>query len=197
MNKQHADILVLFRYLAVFVMITMGIMSIVASSSDDASDAVGDIDLGISEDYDLDLAGLTVTDGQEQCGSTNIKDELLNAGVSEIAEAAIKKIEINDILVNYKASWEPAGVASFTCTLTISGDPGTATFTATTINDNTNTFSEFQSVSPDAASLSVVEGFLNNREQTLNYCVQCTDLDAITMPMDVTYDVRLDVHIEA
>ena len=196
MNKQHADILSLFRYLAVFVMITMGIMSIVASSSDDASDAVGDIDLGISEDYDLDLAGLTVTDGQEQCGSTNIKDELLNAGVSEIAEAAIKKIEINDILVNYKASWEPAGVDSFTCTLTISGDSGSTTFSATTINSNTDTDTGYQTINPDADSLSVIEGYLNNREQTLNYCVQCTGLDGITT-MDVMYDVRLDVHIEA
>jgi hypothetical protein len=196
MIKQHSDMLIIFRYLTIFVAITLGIMTIVASSSDDASDVVNDFDLGVDANYDLDLAELTVTDDQEDCDNTNIKAELIKAGVPDLVEAGITKIEINDILVSYQADWDPASIASFECTLKISGDSGAVTFTATTINSNTNTSTGFQTINPDANSLSVVEDYLNNREQTLNYCIQCTGVGGITT-MDVMYDVRLDVHIEA
>ena len=198
MIMQNIRILKFFRCLAVLCTITIGFITIVATSDDDVADVIHDagIDLGISKDVNLEVDRLTLTSGGEVCKSVNIKNKLEEAGVDAIVEAAIKKININDILVSYRATWDPVSVTDFTCTLIISGDSGSATFTATPINNNTGTPTGFQTINPDPEALSVVDGYLQNRDQTIEFCIECSGLEEIEN-MDLEYDIILDTHIEA
>ena len=194
MIMQNIRILKFFRCLAVLCTIAIGFITIVATSDDDVADV---IDLDISEDYDLEAARLTLADGEEEvCKSVNIREKLDDAGVDDIVEAAIKNITINRILVSYRATWNPATITSFTCTLSISGDLGSVIFTTDPINNNTNTPTEPKMIDLDGDDASVINGYLQNRDQTIDFCIECSGLEG-TENMDFDFDIILDTHIEA
>ncbi len=199
MIMQNIRILKFFRCLAVLCTITIGFITIVATSDDDVADVIDDagIDLGINEDYDLEAARLTLADGEEEvCQSVNIREKLTDAGVDDIVEAAIQTININRILVSYRATWDPATITSFTCTLSISGDLGSVTFTTDPINNNTDTPTEPQMIDLDGDDSSVINGYLQNRDQTIDFCIECSGLEG-TENMDFDFDIILDINIKA
>lgn len=185
----------MIRLLCVFFAITLGFLTLVGTSEDDADDIV---DVDFDTDADLELDSITVNEGvntlsimavgDANCGTTSINEALDAADIDDLDEVDIDSVELNEVSGTYTATWEPGTVTSFTCSVTVSGSQADITVDETAINGTEG------NITVSEENLSALEYYLNNRNESFTYCVTCddTELDSFS----VTYDITLDVNIE-
>ena len=213
---QKAGMLKVLRYLGIFCAITMGFMTIVATSEDDAKDAVEDlVDVDYEEDVEMELEPVAVEkeSGAEsqslsrsmadvmaagdECGQTSVNDALetaINAADIDvdIDVEDIGEVELDYVEADYTAVWSGDNPpTTLTCTLNIAGvdagDPA-AQLSETTINGASGT------VSIAGASLTVVDHYLQNPDKEFMYCAACTDTEGIET-YTVTFNIEIGVTI--
>jgi hypothetical protein len=190
----------MIRFVCVFFAVTLGFLTLVGTSEDDAKDAV---DIDFNSDADLELDSITVDEGvntlsimaaeDENCGTTNINEALDAANIDDLDEVDIQSVTLNGVSGTYDATWLPVTVESFTCSATITGSQPDIVVDETVINDIDGT--DDGSIVVSEENLDAIEYYLNNRDETFTYCVTCTDVEGLT-EFEVTYDITLDVNIE-
>jgi hypothetical protein len=188
----------MFRFFGVLCAIVFGFMTLVGTSGEDAADA---LNIDFDEDASMSLNSVTVNEsintlvdtaiGDSNCSTTSIDDALDSVDIDgiDIGNAEIDSIELNGISGTYTATWTPGSVASFTCSLTITGSQPAITIAETAINGATGDLSDL--LTPNQRD--VINFYLSNTGEEFTYCVTCTDTELDTF--SVTYDIELDVSI--
>ena len=181
---QKAGVLKYLRYLGIFCAITMGFFSIVATSEDDAKDALG-IEVDFSEDVTLEIPPVEVekpvaenagiADAGPVCEDSTVNEAITLALAEEeidfIDYTDVDSIVLNDATCTYNAQWVGA-FEDISCELTVrglsEGDP-TATVEAQAISGETG------SLTLDDATRKVIQHYLDNPDTTMEACYVCTD----------------------
>jgi microcystin-dependent protein len=188
----------LLRILGIFCAIAMGFVTLVGTSEDDATNAVG-VDDSVEANADLTLDPVTV----EKVGTTSIMaagDDCNTISINSALEAVkddienydnldINSVELRYVSGSYTASWLPAEVTSFSCSLTITGEQST-TIAATAINNASGNLDSTLS----QAQIDVINHYLNNRSEEFTYCVVCDDVELDSY--SVTYEVEIGVKVK-
>ena len=183
------------RFFCVFFAITLGFLTLVGTSEDDAKDAV---DIDFDADADLELDSITVNEGvntlsimaagDTNCGTTSINALLDAADIDDLDDVDIDRVDLENASGSYTATWTPGTVSSFTCSATVSGSQADITVDETAILGATG------AVSIDEENIDALEYYLNNRNETFTYCVTCDDTELDTF--SVTYDITIEVNIQ-
>ena len=192
---QKTGILKNLRYLGVFCVITMGFLSIVATSEEDAADTLG-IDTEFNESANLELGEVTVAkvgDAQiavdiKDCGQqTSIAQLVADANISGLEDVDVKSVTFNKVEAKFRdASWLPNSVASYQCRLEVTEvdppdagirEPYDAVFSGIAV-DSAN--KDWVSITYGEEGQRAIDGYLNDYflgDGTLvfEYCVVCDD----------------------
>jgi hypothetical protein len=190
---QKTSTLKFLRYLGIFCAITMGFFSIVATSEDDAADAIG---VPESADTSFNLQSVEVVKGtgglatEEECGSTTIQDELDNSDLSQDLLDLIDTIQFTQLDIDYVLSFDGAE-EPLTCTLTIEYNAADVEIATITV-DQANASLKAVTV-PDTA-MEAINYHLANWDAPLVYCVTCTDND-LSANYTLTYTPTFQVKV--
>ncbi|MEN8245315.1 MAG: hypothetical protein ABFS43_10485 [Thermodesulfobacteriota bacterium] len=199
---QRAGVLKFLRYLGIFCAITMGFFSIVATSEEDAKDALG-VEIPFEGDAEIELDPVTVekadevapTEGDPDCPDVTVQQVLDDALAGLIDGVTVTGDDVDTITLNYASSnytvaWSGAGaVTDITCWLTITG----LTTPAQSIElDHTVLQNSTGSVHLDADELAVINFYLQNRTEQFEYCYTCTSTAGID---DYTAEFTLEIGV--
>ena len=192
-----------FRILRLFCIlcaIAMGFLTLVGTSEDDATDALG-IDDSVEADADLTLNPVTVekqagpaplAEG-DNCDTTSINAALdaVKDDIEDYDNLDINSVALRYVRGSYTAAWEPLEAMSLTCSLTITGTQST-TIAETAINGTSGSIDETLT----QEQIDVINYYLNNRNEEFTYCVECDEgVDAINS-YSVTYEVEIGVTVK-
>ena len=186
------------RFLGIFCAIVMGFMTLVGTSEDDAKDIV-DVDFDANATFELDP--ITVDQsvntlsiqaaGEANCGSLTINEALaaVEDEIEDLDQVDIDDVELRFVEGTYTANWLPDTVASFSCSLTISGSQPTITIAETAINGTEGPLNDILT----EEQIGVINYYLSNRNEAFSYCVTCDDVELDSY--SVTYNVDIEVTI--
>lgn len=200
---QKAGVLRYLRYLGIFCVIAMGFFSIVATSEDDAADALG---IPSSADTDLALQSVTVEKGTgglsvnpfastTNCGATTIQTELDNSGLSQDLLDLASSIEFTQLDIDYTYSVDGA-LEDLSCTLTIEYNAADVEIGTVTIDTADKSLVSLVNVTVPTTAMEAINYYLAkaNWSVPLNYCVVCTDTDTVqnyTLTYSPTFKVKV------
>ena len=203
---QKAGVLKYLRYLGIFCAITMGFFSIVATSEEDAKDAIG-VTVPFEGDAEIELDPVTVekTDepapaaGDPDCPDVTVQavlDDALDGLVDgiTITGSDVDTITLNYANSTYTALWTGTGAPTeISCVLEITGltTPAQSITLAATAIQNAGPVS----VGFNNAELAVINFYLQNRTEQFEYCYTCTSSDNIDT-YDVTFTIDIGVTVE-
>ena len=193
----------LLRIIGVFCALTMGFLTLVGTSEDDATNALG-IDDSVEEDADVQLDPVTVekTSGIESlaagdnCNTLSINDALesVKDQIEDFDNIDIDSVKLQYVQGTYtNANWTPVDITSLTCSLTISGSQPTITIAETAVNKGSGdlTVEELTTEQREA-----INHYLANRNETFTYCVECSEGEDSFDTYSVTYNVEIGVTIK-
>jgi hypothetical protein len=208
---QKAGVLKYLRYLGIFCAITMGFFSIVATSEDDAKDALG-IDDSFSKSADVELPEINVTKTSEaaaaanpETGQTTVQAAIDEANIEGLDEVDIDSVTLNDMEIEYRdTNWKPDTMESITCVLDIKevNPPATrdaydATFAGILINEiNPNAASIPVSLTTEQARAWNYYIKKDNWDKPFNYTLLCDDDGGAITDFDITLNVVLGITID-
>jgi len=178
MTIQKASTIKFFRYLAIFCAITMGFFSIVATSEDDAKDALA---VDFSEEVTLETppvevekVGVGDADAGPECETITVNEAITLALAEEeitfIDYTDVDSIDLDNATCTYTAVWV-GQFSDISCTLKVSGPEGapTATVTAQAISGAEG------SLTIDDATKTAIQYYLDNPDTAMTACYECTD----------------------
>jgi hypothetical protein len=195
------------RILGILCAIAMGFMTLVGTSEDDATDALG-VDDSVEAKADLELEEVTVAKPSaslgilaeiKECNTISVKEALdaVKDDIENYDKLDINSVDLRYVSADYTATWSPAGVTTLACSLTIDGE-GTEYDTeifATAFLDGTGTASgTIDDTALTTEQLDVLQHYLDNRSETFDYCVVCDETDITSY--SVTYEVDIGVTVK-
>jgi hypothetical protein len=189
----------ILRIIGVFCAIGMGFMTLVGTSEDDATNAIG-VDDSFNETATFELEPVTVEKvgatsimaAGDDCNAMTINDALdaVKDDIKDFDKLDISSVKLEYVHGNYTATWEPGTVTSFTCSLTITGSQDPITIAETAINGSAGTIDDTLT----QAQIDVINYYLAHRSEEFTYCLVCDDTDIDSY--SVTYDVEIGVRIK-
>ena len=190
---QRAGIIKFARYLAIFCAITMGFFCIVATSEDDAEDAVEE---AAAFDEDIEVASVTVTSGDPAPTSLHKNCEL-GISINGLATDAgvdtsdIKSIKLNSLSARYRNADITPDTGTFTCSATLSGDQNTTFPSIDVVEGN----GDWIGATLSQNNLDAVNYYLDNRDAVFDICAVC-DADVGNTIEDFTADIEVKMDVE-
>jgi hypothetical protein len=191
----------MLRVLAIGCAIAMGFMTLVGTSEDDATDALG-IDDSFNETAEFELDPVTVEKpgvlpasilaAGDECNTMTI-DAALDAvkdDIEDLDKVDIKSVKLNNVQGSYTADWLPL-TKTFSCSLTITGSQDPITIAETVVNGLEGTIDD---TTLTQAQIDVINYYLANRSEEFTYCLVCDDTDIESYT--VTYNVEIGVTIK-
>jgi len=211
MTIQKANTIKFFRYLAIFCAITMGFFSIVATSSEDAKDALGITIPFNDEEAEMELETVTVEKGiggdlaqpmeEFTCQTKNIL-ELLTIAIDEFnvendLGEDVSVEDIDDITYDYVSGWynihDVVGdITDTVCTVKLFDGDMAELIEITRTEDMVLFDQDVQLVIDEPGLQPIIEYYLmdENLGENFTVCGRCTETDLLE-----SYSIDFDVDI--
>lgn len=206
---QKAGVLKYLRYLGIFCALTMGFVSIVATSEEDAADALG-VDTDFDQDFDLAVNEITVEKTAEPgpaAAYSNCEENLsIQQGIDALENSDIDDVDLDSVTLNYlevrykDATWQTLAADSLTCSVSLTEvdppatrDAYNTTFPSIQIIQNS---SDWTSLTLSDDNKTVINHYLNNRTEEFHICVECDDNAGEITEFSVTVEANLDIKIK-
>ena len=164
--------------LVILCIIAMSFILIVSCGDDDDDNVPK-----LSADVPLEFNNLTIKKGTgwpvsalsttSACDSTTIQSEVSLTDIPDDLWNNVEMIEFNQLDVDYWVQFEGAG-DTLTCTLTIEYNGEDVNVATITVDQ---THESLEAVTVETTAMEAINYYLDNWEETLNWCVSCTDND--------------------